>query len=367
MGISHGNRIRRAALAVCALGLLACSKQKLAPNIAHLEIVPQPEGAQTTLQDPPGIDLGRVPLYGVGLAHFKVKNLSTAILRISSWQVVSSEGGTFAVDSFPTEIPATQEGELVVSFVPQDHNVVGSATITLLSNAGVKKENPTDLQIKGIGLFVGNPKFEVCYGGQCFPQAGDCTDRGDGQNLCRLPTLAFGNVPLSTQASQEIRLHNVPAAGTCLAPPGSPDCTPVCRLRFDRDPGGNDLGVGLVPDANGFGIVGNLPVPFEIDVNDPSCNFSGELRVLLSYTAGDQPTDGATTLVLETNDPDAPFVEIPLSASAREAPVAVATLRACNPNSPSSSCSVDGEIHPLEHVYLDGRGSFDPTGLQISS
>ena len=77
----------------------------------------------------------------------------------------------------------------------------------------------------------------------------------------------------------------------------------------------------------------------------------------MQFDAGSVERDGAATLHIESNDPQKPFADIPLVAQARQAPVAVARLRSCDQD--PLHCSVAGDIHPLEIVYLDGSLSYD--------
>ena len=165
---------------------------------------------------------------------------------------------------------------------------------------------------------------------------------------------------LGTSANQEVRLRNVPLANTCLAPPGSPSCTPVCQLVLDRNAAAHDLGLGLSPADGGFSIVGNVELPQAIPKSDPSCDFAGEIRLLIGFAAGATPRDAAATFVVESNDPDAAVIEVPVTAAAREGPVAVAELLACDEQHPPPSCSDASALQPLQRVYLYGGNSYDP-------
>ncbi|MEE8410069.1 MAG: DUF2135 domain-containing protein [Myxococcota bacterium] len=380
--LNHRARCWPLGAAGIALLVAGCSNDSLAADLAHVIVTPEPvEGSQQRAlndnidnTDTVGLDLGYVPLHGLGTASFLVENDGSGLLKIENAQVTSAVGGTFEVIGYPDEVRAHVQSDtrLQITFSPRGHEVAGQATITLQTNAGDLAKDTVEVIVRGTGLFVGNPNLEVHYSGQTFPQAGDCVDRGDGKNVCTLAPLAFGNVPLDTSASQVVRLLNVPPAGECLPPPGSPACTPVCRLRVDRDPTGRDLGLGFAPDDQGFSVVGNVPIPFTIEApqNDEAeqapC-FANEVRLLVNFDAGSVERDADATLVLETNDPDAPFIEIPLVAAARVAPIAVADFRACDPAAPSEPCTIATDVHPLDEVFLDGRASYDPGGLGISS
>jgi hypothetical protein len=340
-----------------------CAEETLTREFARIKLTPLPEGLQTARADPVGMDLGTVPLHGLGTARFRIDNLGPVPLKISSAEVEASTGGVFTVDSVSDEVQAynleEDAGRLVISFSPAADGVVGEATIAVHTNGGESQKEVARVQLRGLGLFVGSPNLEVCYGGQCYPQVGQCADRGDGRNVCRLSTLDFGNVPLNSTATQELRLRNVPLPDTCEPPPGSPECTPVCRLVFDRDAGGRNLGFGFDPGGAGFELVGNIALPFHLDVPNPQCGFVSEVRLLVDFRAGASETNAATTLVIENNDPDATFIEVPLTAAARLAPVAVAQIRTCDLGPPEACTPNPDTIAPLDTVYLTGENSYD--------
>jgi len=362
------HRLPLSVLVIFALS--ACESETLSREVARLKITPQPEGFQTALSDPPGMDMGQVPLHGLGIARFRLDNIGGAALEITGATVESATGGTFGVESFTDEINARNTddgaGELVVTFSPEADALTGEGVIALQTNSGDKEKDVVRVQIRGVGLFVGAPNIEVCYGGSCYPAATDCSDRGDGKNVCVLPTLDWGNVPLETAATQEIRLRNAPLPDTCEPPPGSPECTPVCQLVFDRDATGRDLGFGFDPVDSGFSLEGNVVLPFALDVANPQCNFEDEVRLLLTFAAGASEGDHQSTMVIESNDPDATFIEIPVLAGAREAPIAVAEFIPCTiatlPN-----CTPDADaVRPLDRVFLTGENSYDANGETIT-
>ncbi len=340
----------------------ACAEQTLTKTTAVIKLTPLPVGLQQALADPTGLDYGPVPLNGLGTARFRIDNLGGAPLELAGATIEDASGGTFTVVSLSERVVAfnleDRAGVLEVSFAPAANEVIGEAVVAITTNAGPSESEVARVRLRGVGLFVGSPNLEVCYGGQCYPQTGQCSDLG-GRAVCTLPTLDFGNVPLESFATAEIRLRNVPAAGTCLPPPGSPECTPVCRLVFDRDPAGDDLGFGFTPAQNGFELVGNINLPFLLEVPQPQCGFQSEQRLLINFLAGTVEGDQATTLVIESNDPDAATVRVPLTASSRVAPIAVAELLDCATGTPPL-CTPDPEaIRPLERVYLTGRSSYD--------
>ncbi len=349
--------MKRAWLVLTAGLGTACGNDGLSPELPIVRVTPVlAEGSgQTALADPVGIDCANVPLHGTALATFAVQNLDdTAVLEIKSARVTSAVSATLAVKSFPDRLKGKGKGFLVITFSPLADLVVGSGIVALETNAGQSGREVVEVQVRGTGMFVGVPNLEVCHGAQCHdPEPGECT-AGLSGDTCVLPALDFGNVALSSTATQQVTLRDVPQSGTCLPPPGSASCTATCQLTFSR----------IEVTGGAFALIGSFPVPFAIDSNvqagqEPNCNFSGELRLLLSFTAGTNPADAAGTLVIASNDPDAAVVEVPLRAAAAYAPVAVATLRPCDINDPAAPCSVAGDIQPLDQVYLDGTQSYD--------
>lgn len=361
----HSASVRLASLFVVLASSLACSSEKLSTERAVLRITPLPEGIQTALDAPVGLDLGQVPLYGVATARFELRNLGTRVLEIDSATIESATGCSVTVAEFPKTLGAAAKGELVLSFSPEADGVTGEAIVALATNAGDRANETARVQLRGLGLFVGEPELEVCYGGECRPKPTECAPNGAGLAECALAPVEFGNVPFDTIATLEVRLRNVPLAGTCLAPPGSPACTKVCQLVVDKNPDASNVGVGFDPADAGFGVGGNLPIPFAIDVQDPDCGASGEVRLLITFAAGAVERDVNAILTLETNDPSARLVRIPLQASVREAPVAVAKVRECGASDPLPDCSDPAAIRPLERVHFHGRDSFDARGEAI--
>ncbi|MEM6732501.1 MAG: choice-of-anchor D domain-containing protein, partial [Myxococcota bacterium] len=342
-------------LLVVALG---CSGEELITQRPRIEIAPAVDTGQSAATNPATLDLGQVPLFGVETARFTVRNVGTARLDITGIEEASAANGTFTIVAFPERLGPAESGELIVDFSPGADGVIGEGSFVVQSNDDEAGTN-NQFVVRGEGLFVGTPTLEVCYNGACYPGDGDCAE-----GSCTLPPLSFGNVPLEGTGSQVVTLRNVPMDGTCLAPPNSPECTKVCQLTVAQDPSGANVGFGL-ETASAFSIAGTVALPFVVDVPLDGCDVLAEQQALIRVTAGTTEDTVEDTLVIETNDPAATLVRIPLSATIREAPTAVATLRACDIANPDLPCSIENETRPLDRFFLDGSSSFDPDGLAI--
>jgi len=380
----------------CAVSLLvgACNKDELSRNIAYLDIVPQPEAGHVVLSDPPGIDLGKVPLFGTARAVFQIENDSVAKLVIDSIEVESATGGTFVptlivtgqteepVQNWPFEMESQDKTLLFVDFTPESADEEGTGVIVLKTNAGKKGNEEGRAQVVGTGWFIGVPNLEIEYNGLVHQLPNDCTF-ADGSDVCTLSDFDFGNVQLGGVGNSHLFLRNVPPADTCRLPDasdGTPNCDPVCTVTFDRDENGRDLGIGFVPADVGFSFLGATPVPFSLSPSRPECSGEqegnlvwGELDLVVNFHAGTTQEDDEALLILESNDPGEEAssyrgrIEIPVKASTREAPIAIATVRECGEGVPPTSCSDPTDLRPLGRVYFDGSESHDPRGGMIVS
>ncbi|MEM6533602.1 MAG: hypothetical protein AAF654_13335 [Myxococcota bacterium] len=357
-------RPKAAAVPLLVLLLTACGTDTLEAQFPRIVIEPVADTGQTALDAPAGLDLGEVPLFGVERATFTVRNRGTAFLNIDNIDAFA-DGDRFA-DAFatyrllraPSRLAPTEEGELVIEYSPLQDGQIGENVFEVRSD---DSESDGRFVVRGEGLFVGTPTLQVCYGGGCYSGVTDCTDGN-----CTLPPLDFGNVPLDASGSQVVTLRNVPADGTCLAPPMSPECTKVCQLTVDRNPDGANVGFALEAAASAFAIAGSVPLPFTVDTALDGCATTDEQQALIRVEAGSVEETVSDALVFETNDPTARTVRVPLVATIREAPTAVAKLKPCEIANPTEPCSQAGEIRPLDQVFLDGSESSDPDGLALT-
>ncbi|MBT6435361.1 MAG: hypothetical protein HOK28_19855, partial [Deltaproteobacteria bacterium] len=127
------------------------------------------------------------------------------------------------------------------------------------------------------------------------------------------------------------------------------------------------LSLGCTDEPN----LTNVPTGIEvIPQADIACGHSGEIKILLTFTAPDEQAIFEATLVVESNDPEEAVIEIPIRAQAKDAPVAIAELRECSTiGSPEDlvqmDCSDPDKIFPLRRVHRQGTNSYDPAGSQI--
>jgi hypothetical protein len=364
------------ALTLTSLALAACKDDSLSKQVALIDIVPQPTSAQAVITDPVGIDLGDVPLFGYGTARFRVENPSVGILQITAASLEGAGNGSFEYSfwngdealSLPVVLRSQQTAELRLQMRPAKDEVRGGATLRLATNAGTSGDQVVHVRVTGVGKFIGDPRLEIDYNGVTYALPEDCTV---SEGVCTLPTCDFGNVALGAHARVFVRVRNVPLPETCQMPPlddGTSDCTPACAVTFAA--GAEARGVGIVPDDQGFRFQTSTAVPFLLSPAQPECAeepglIRGELALPVRFEAGDEAADNTATVLLESDYRDLPLIRIPLHAAARQAPIAVATLRACDAS--GGPCSVAEDLEPLGRVYLDGTGSHDPQGLDLTS
>jgi len=357
------------ALAAATFGV-GCSKESLKFETARLVIEPQPTSEQSLLEDPTGIDLGRIPLFGLGTANFTLRNDSRAILRITETNLKSLSGGTTTIGEYPAELAPGEQSPFSLTFSPTADETNEEAIVEIIADGGAGHVETHELRITATGFFVGQPRLEVKYSGVSHPPGGECETPEPNVSNCAGSPLAFGNVPLGQSATQVITLRNLPEPETCLLPPlqdGSVDCTPVCLVTIDKNTELHDIGLGFLPADGLFELAGSVPLPFAIAPANPSCpSFDGnvvrgELELLLSFRGDDEEGEHTATFHIESNAPNMTALNIPVSAAARRAPVAVAKLQPCfDGQAHGDGCSVEEQLAPLQRVYLNGRDSFDP-------
>lgn len=355
-----------AGVAVLA-ALAACSKDGLTPRSPQLQITVVEQPHYTAFSDaaPPSIELGAVPLFSSSTAVFLLSNPTDVPLDVSRLELVDTAGESWRAELSVSDdrVPAFGAVELRVVYAPTAEQQADGTTVRVHSNATNGREQ--DVHVSGTGLFAGAPDIELGYPGYTGPLAADCndTDADGATDRCIVPdagALRFGNIGLGEQGTVEITIRNRAA---CSPRPGIDACD-SCALVLSRNPAAYDLGVGFKPGSNAgglFSVVGADTLPVTVRQRDLTCDEQGDLRLLLAFAAPLVEGQHTAVLVIESNDPDEAVIEIPVHAWAREAPIAIAELRAFDPADPSDPYSVAGDIHPLERVYFDGSDSYDPT------
>lgn len=345
-----------------------CSEDIVRTEQVSLLVTPEAAHGQAASSDPLGLDFGRVPLFSIATGRFALKNDGSALTRVERVTVADALRGEFSViSSFPQELGAQEEIPLTVQFTPTDDSGPASATLQLHTNVSGVENGIIEIQLSGQGYFVGDPNLEISYNGTTYPEAGNCNESGSGLTECLLADMAFGNVPLSSTATQSITLRNSPLPNTChlpALPDGSPDCTPVCVITFDNQPNGRNIGLGFDPGDTGFALVGSANLPFQLAPFKAGCEdtndgiMRGDLNLLVNFDAGPNEREATSTMIIESNSPNAQVVEIPMTAAAREAPIAVNEIRECGADV-LDDCSLADELEPLDRVYLTGINSYD--------
>ncbi|MEM6733529.1 MAG: hypothetical protein AAF658_18360, partial [Myxococcota bacterium] len=200
------------------------------------------------------------------------------------------------------------------------------------------------VMVSGRGVFGGEPEVEVEFPGFRGPAANECS----GQ-VCNTDTLELGNIGPGSSGTAKLTVRNL---AICRGRGGTNGCT-LCALNVF-------VGVDPVTDPERrFQLVG--PTETELRQRSDECRQSGEITYDVTFSAPSFEGDYSALLVVQTNDPDEPVIQIPVRASSRTAPVAVADFLRRDPQSPSQPYTDPAEgIVPLSRVYLDGRGSFDP-------
>ena len=358
----------------------ACSDE---PNLTAvptgIEVIPFTTGMQYLEFDDESatIHLGKVGVYGSHSAIFEVRNTTTRSLEVESIEYVdtATSGELWGTVTWrhnvedvvaklaPFTVPGQGSKLIEVTFAPQDEEEA-QATLILQSNATDTPE--VELHVLATGVYLGRPDIEVSYNGHTGPVLeADCTEE-----TCTMGTaLDFGNIGLGTQSTARITLRNT---ANCLPLPGGDPCM-SCVLSVAQDPDNANLGLDFKEGTNEHGrftLAESTPNAFNVPQADVACDNSGELKILLTFTAPDEQATFEATLVIESNDPDESLIEIPIRAQAKDAPIAIAELRECGTVDSEGDivpvdCSDPDAIAPLGRVYLQGTQSYDPAGAEI--
>ena len=361
-----------------------CAEDTFVASQPELTIAAFTEGATYLEVDDENlvINLGEVPVYGSKTATFELYNPTGQTLTIQTLDYVEEDTQgqlwgdvTWRQDADdvipklpPLNIPAGAKRLIDIPFAPlEEGEAVGS--IKIVSNAkGVDKV----VTVLATGVYFGQPDIEIEYNGLTGPTADAegnfpaCTD-----GICTMPTaLDFGNIGLDSEATARITIRNT---AMCEPYPGGDACM-SCALTINNNESVYNIGLGFKEGSNDdgrFSFAGSTATPFSVPQQDVDCGNSGEIKVLVNFAAPAEESTFSTVVVIESNDPDEPVIEIPINATARNAPIAIGEVRECggvdaNGNAILTDCVYEDEIEPLGRVYFDGSQSYDPSGGSIS-
>ncbi len=406
--------MRKIWVSALVLTAAACSDDTFTPNDPDLEITaltdghhynnPCTQSAAACFDDAQKlIDLGEVPVFLSSMAVFTLFNPSIETLTITDVEAPADQmaGERWIVDDLDLPVNARGQWELdprtsttlKVRYLPTALDNQDQVVVKIHSNALSGKV----LEAKVLGTGddpIGAPDIEVSYAGvtdsYTGPAMSNCATRFDGTtpvveydgdrpiiNVCRIPdsqALDFGNISMGSTSTKKLYIRNTATCPTNW--PGAAPCE-SCQLVIDKDPAPEryNIGVGFKPGTNDtgfFGIDGSTATPVPINQREISsaCDEDGEIKILVRFNAPQTEGPQGSVLIIESNDPDEPVLEIPVRAYARLAPVAIGKLRAFDPTNPSAPYTEADDIEPLQRVYLDGRDSYDPrdpanTGLIV--
>jgi hypothetical protein len=370
-------------LLAASFGLASCSDANLSRLAPKLDITAyQDDNTYYVSVDDENkiIDLGEVPVFATKYAIFKLDNPSTKNLNVakaSYSETVLERWGELTVDPPPTaeRFTSTEELDFAITAgksaylrVPFSPALEGEASAVISFESDAANGKVLTATVKGKGVFTGAPSLEVEYGGYRGPSPADCVDvEGDGRvDGCTIPignALDFGNIGLGSEGTARLILRNT--AG-CTPFQGVNTCA-LCKVTVDKDPSRQNIGIGFkagTNDASLFSFEGSTQTPFDIQQRnlnpEDACSASGEIRFLLKFQAPTTDGEYRTTIVVESNDPMTPLVEIPVVAKARNAPIAIAKFKTFDPLNPSAPFTDPASIEPLGKVYFDGSASYDP-------
>ena len=366
-----------------------CSNQSFVRNEPALRVTPFEDSSTnyantSEIDGVVGVDLGTTDLYSIRSAKFRLHNPSGLPLIISAVRYVARIPETDwlapkwraqALDDVLKPFPDGSDSQITVRVGPLEAIILevpfapsaepsASARLEIISDAG---ENPiAPVRIEARARDNGSPTLEVRYQGNAGPDAEECTlsDAG-GQPFCRMNrSLNLGGVALGFSKAATITLANL---GSCTE---GDDLCQRCVLNIRSDPNRQGIGIGFAPPSQDspFAFQGSTATPVLLSQSAAQdCGAPSSARLPLTFRAPLEEGDFETTVVIESNAPNQPLVEIPILAQARKAPVAIATLRAPDPEDEQAPFSLPETIEPLGEVFLDGRASFDPDGKTLNS
>ena len=362
------------------------------------------------------INLGEVPVFATKWALFQVENPTGVDLEITSidyneeetvgqrWgQPVWADLAKIAKEDrarpleedgpgVPFAIPVYETYLIGFPYSPLEEGTHQAKAI-IYSNA--TNGSTIEITIEAQATFTGVPDIQVQYGAYVGPSPEDCVDtNGDFiVDTCRIPeehALDFGNIGRMRKGTQHLYIRNTAECEPYL---GVDACT-ICSLTVDKNPDLKNIGFGFMPgtnlgtendvpvDSGGrqlcfdaydeegtpvgekipcFSFLGSMATPFPIAQRNmnPPCAEPGEVKLRMNFDAPNELAEFKTVVIIESNDPDEPVIEIPVRARASDAPIAIAKFRERDPTNPSAPWTNPNDIQPLARVYFDGRDSYD--------
>ncbi len=245
-------------------------------------------------------------------------------------------------------LPSTKEVTVSVSAtLPGNYN----ASLQIDSTDPDEQHIEVPLQVSVVEQ--GEPDIEVEFEGMVGPIVG--TDCNNG--ICRLGSSAspiyLGHILPGTSKNTQLYIRN---RASCDATCSSCALNLNNGIRFSNgNTTHNAFAVGSV--------VGNA---LSINPANASCGEDGLWNTAVQFSPN---SDGnySSTIIIDSNDPDEPRIEIYVAASSGPEPVAIASSGPCTSAvGYQATCNNDETIDPMESVRLDGSESFDPSGLSLS-
>jgi hypothetical protein len=167
-------------------------------------------------------------------------------------------------------------------------------------------------------------------------------------------TLNVGQIGLGGQGSVLFYISN---SSNCTPAPGNVACS-TCALVLEKDSTRQNIGIGFKQGTNEqgyFSLLGSTATPTVIPQVDEACIAPGTVPLTVLFDAPETAGAFTSTIVIESNDPDRPLIELVVTAEAVNAPIAIANIREADPNNLSAPYTNADTIAPLDRVYLDGR------------
>jgi hypothetical protein len=256
------------------------------------------------------------------LAEFQVKITNVTAIPLAIESVEVSGDPAFRIVSAPDVVGAGLTATMIVGFRPSVESAV-EGLIKIDSDGENVEKGIVVIHLHGVGVDNGTPEIKVSS-----PDCGQGVDPNLG--------LGFGRVAQDGSARCTLTIENHGNRELVLD-----------GVIMDRDtlsmPSGEDA------DAEPFVFVGRAPQPddligFEAPNNAAPLTITFSPKELGAY---------AQTLVVLSNDPDRPRVEVPLTGEGVTPPSCTSGIESVN----GQPYTTDTQIEPLDDVVLTADGS----------